>query len=59
MEEQTKTIDRLYKDHHGIVVHVIRYEEDSQKVIYRRPGYEWECAAPLILFRSRFKRIDK
>nr|WP_237730769.1 DUF4222 domain-containing protein [Lelliottia amnigena] len=49
----------MYKDHHGIVVHVIRYEEDSQKVIYRRPGYEWECAAPLILFRSRFKRIDK
>ncbi|MCY1699502.1 DUF4222 domain-containing protein [Lelliottia sp. SL45] len=59
MDAQFKTLDRLYRDHHGIVVHVIRYEEVSQKVIFRRPGYEWECAAPLILFRSRFKRIDK
>ncbi|MGG7890230.1 DUF4222 domain-containing protein [Klebsiella aerogenes] len=30
-----------------------------QRVIYRRPGYEWECVAPMIIFRARFKRIDK
>lgn len=59
MEENVKTLDRLYRDHHGIIVHVVRYEEDSQKVVYHRQGYEWECAAPLILFRSRFTRIDK
>nr|WP_238938999.1 DUF4222 domain-containing protein [Mixta mediterraneensis] len=52
-------MNRLYRDHHGIVVNVIRYEADSQKVIYRRPGYEWECAAPLLIFRARFRRLDK
>ncbi|MDU7483920.1 MAG: DUF4222 domain-containing protein, partial [Hafnia alvei] len=24
----------------------------------RRQGYDFECASPLILFRSRFERID-
>ncbi|EPG6438542.1 DUF4222 domain-containing protein [Klebsiella aerogenes] len=40
-------------------MHVIGYDVDRQRVIYRRPGYEWECAAPKIIFRARFKRIDK
>ncbi|WP_338134695.1 DUF4222 domain-containing protein [Pantoea stewartii] len=57
--EHMQTLDRYYVDHHGIVVHVIGYEPDRQRVIYRRPGYEWECASPLIVFRSRFKRTDK
>ena len=52
-------MNRLYRDHHGIVVNFIRYEADSQKVIYRRPGYEWECAAPLLIFRARLRRLDK
>jgi len=57
--EHIQVLDRYYKDSHGIVVHVIGYETVGQRVIYRRPGYEWECASPLIVFRSRFKRVDK
>ncbi|HIE7312337.1 TPA: DUF4222 domain-containing protein [Klebsiella pneumoniae] len=45
-------MDRLYRDQHGIVVHVTGYDAG-------RPGYEWECVAPMIIFRARFKRIDK
>jgi hypothetical protein len=59
MEGNIQTLDRLYADHRGIVVNVIGYDHISQRVIYRRPGYEWECAAPLIIFRARFRRIDK
>lgn len=59
MRNEIQTLDRLYQDHHGITVNVIRYERDSQRVIYRRPGYEWECAAPLILLRARFRRVDQ
>ncbi|MFC3191089.1 DUF4222 domain-containing protein [Pseudocitrobacter faecalis] len=54
-----KTLDRYYKDSHGIIVNVIGYDESAQRVIYRRPGYEWDCVAPLIVFRSRFTRIDE
>lgn len=56
---QTKTLDRYYRDSHGVVVNVIGYDSVGQRVIYRRPGYDWECVAPLIVFRSRFVRIDK
>ncbi|WP_316503110.1 DUF4222 domain-containing protein [Klebsiella oxytoca] len=52
-------MDRLYRDQHGIIVHVTGYDAGRQRVIYRRPGYEWECVAPMIIFRARFKRIDK
>ena len=59
MEEKIQILDRLYADSHGIVVNVIGYDSIGQRVIYRRTGYEWECAAPLIIFRARFRRIDK
>jgi hypothetical protein len=57
--EFIQSMNRYYKDHHGIVVNVTGYDPVGQRVIYRRPGYEWDCVAPLIVFRSRFKRIDK
>jgi len=59
VEEHIQPMDLLYRDQHGIVVHVTGYDAGRQRVIYRRPGYEWECAAPMIIFRARFKRIDK
>ena len=52
------SLDRFCRDRKGTVVHVIRYDRINQKVIYRRQGYDFECASPLILFRSRFERID-
>ena len=58
-QEIIQPLDRTYRDQHGIIVNVTGYDADRQRVIYRRPGYAWECAAPLIIFRSRFTRIDK
>lgn len=58
MTQGIASLDCLYRDKNGIVVHVTRYDRVNQKVIYRRQGYEFECASPLILFRSRFERID-
>ncbi|WP_410789021.1 DUF4222 domain-containing protein [Klebsiella aerogenes] len=51
-------MNRYYRDSHGIIVNVTGYDVVGQRVIYRRPGYDWECVAPLIVFRTRFKRID-
>jgi hypothetical protein len=59
MAEQVTPLNRKYRDRRGHVVHVIGYEREAQRVIYRRDGYEYECAAPLILFRSRFIRVEK
>jgi hypothetical protein len=59
MTENIQKLNRHYADHRGVVVNVIGYDSIGQRVIYRRAGYEWECAAPLIVFRARFKRIDK
>jgi ribulose bisphosphate carboxylase small subunit len=59
MAEVIQSMDRYYRDRHGIIVNVIGYDPIGQRVIYRRPNYEWECVAPLIVFRARFKRIDK
>lgn len=58
MTKLIEELDRYYRDRNGIVVHVIGYDRLGQRVIYKRTGYEWECASPLILFRARFKRID-
>ncbi|RLM13339.1 DUF4222 domain-containing protein [Gibbsiella quercinecans] len=58
MAEQTMELDRYYRDPHGIVVHVIRYDRVGQRDIYLRPDYEWECVCPLIIFRSRFTRME-
>lgn len=57
MTEFREPMNRLFRDHHGVIVNVIAYERETQKVIYRRPGYEWECACPLIIFRSRFDEV--
>lgn len=59
MAEHIQPLNRYYRDHHGIVVNVTGYDAAGQRVIYRRPGYEWECVAPLIVFRARFVRVDK
>lgn len=58
MESYIQPLNRYYLDHHGIVVHVTGYDADRQRVIYRRTGYEWDCASPLLVFRTNFTRID-
>ncbi|OON40637.1 DUF4222 domain-containing protein [Izhakiella australiensis] len=59
MTEHIQPLNGYYRDHHGIIVNVIDYDAAGQRVIYRRDGYEWEYAAPLIVFRARFKRMEK
>jgi hypothetical protein len=46
-------------DDHGHVVMILDHDIEDQKVVYQRPGYEWKCATPLIVFRARFRRTDK
>ncbi|WP_447874658.1 DUF4222 domain-containing protein [Serratia fonticola] len=57
MGDNIQELNRIFRDQHGITVNVIRFERDTQRAIYRRPGYEWGCASPLILFRSRFTEV--
>ncbi|WP_312871678.1 DUF4222 domain-containing protein [Serratia fonticola] len=58
LSDGIQLLNRYYRDRNGIVVHVTGYDRPGQRVIYRRTSYEWDCAAPLILFRARFTRID-
>nr|ELA1895377.1 DUF4222 domain-containing protein [Klebsiella aerogenes] len=48
---------RLDREHTECLI--TGYSAVLRMKIIRRPGYEWECAAPKIIFRARFKRIDK
>lgn len=57
MGDNIQELNRIFRDQQGITVNVIRFERDTQRVIYRRPGYEWECASPLIIFRTRFTEV--
>ena len=39
-------------------VRVIRWEPETQRVIYLREGYEHECFSPLEQFRRKFREIE-
>ncbi len=39
---------------YGVPVRVIRWEPETQRVIYLREGYEHECFSPLEQFRRKF-----
>ncbi|WP_159201452.1 DUF4222 domain-containing protein, partial [Klebsiella pneumoniae] len=43
--------------HYGVPVRVIRWEPQTQRVIYLREGYEHECFSPLEQFRRKFREI--
>lgn len=58
MDTTYPEIGSIWRDSHGFDVTVLAVDKENQKVIYRRPGYEWECACPLIIFRTRFTRIE-
>ncbi|VDZ82699.1 DUF4222 domain-containing protein [Kluyvera intermedia] len=52
-----RELNRRFKDHRGIQVLVIRWEPETQRVIYLREGYAHECFSPLELFRKKFREI--
>ncbi|MCS2155497.1 DUF4222 domain-containing protein [Scandinavium sp. H11S7] len=50
-------VNRRFKDHRGITVHVIRWEPVARRVIYLREGYDHECFSPLEQFQRKFTEL--
>ncbi|MGX5100351.1 DUF4222 domain-containing protein [Enterobacter cloacae] len=50
-------VDRRFRDHRGIPVHVIRWEPETRRVIYLREGYDHECFSPLEQFQRKFTEL--
>ncbi|EFJ2666750.1 DUF4222 domain-containing protein, partial [Escherichia coli] len=44
-------LNRWFRDGRGLYVHVIRWEPETQRVIYLRKDYPHECFSPLWKFR--------
>ena len=55
----TKLIDRLYRDSRGVIVHVTGYDRVNQRVIFIRDGWPDECFRPLKDFQDNFVRVDE
>ncbi|HBR7842416.1 DUF4222 domain-containing protein [Klebsiella pneumoniae] len=53
-----RELNRWFRDHYGVPVRVIRWEPQTQRVIYLRKGYEHECFSPLEQFRRKFREIE-
>ncbi|HIH8976800.1 TPA: DUF4222 domain-containing protein [Serratia marcescens] len=47
-------IGTSWRDSHGHVVIITGHDTENEKVIYKRPGYDWPCACPLFIFWARF-----
>lgn len=56
--QSLRQVNRWFKDHYGVPVRVIRWEPETQRVIYLREGYEHECFSPLEQFRRKFREIE-
>ncbi|PPC64164.1 DUF4222 domain-containing protein [Pantoea sp. ICBG 1758] len=51
-------LNRIFADKRGVIVRVIRWEPETNRVIYLRDGYEHgECFSPLDLFQRYFREI--
>ena len=53
-----RALNRRFKDSYGIPVRVIRWEPETQRVIYLRDGYKHECFSPLEQFQRKFREIE-
>ncbi|EOK5644957.1 DUF4222 domain-containing protein, partial [Escherichia coli] len=47
-----------FRDGRGLYVHVIRWEPETQRVIYLRKDYPHECFSPLWKFRRDFVECE-
>lgn len=53
-----RDINRRFKDKRGVVVRVIRWEPETNRVIYLRDNYEHgECFSPLDQFQRNFREV--
>ncbi|MBJ4981233.1 DUF4222 domain-containing protein [Salmonella enterica] len=51
-------LNRWFRDGRGLYVHVIRWEPETQRVIYLRKDYPHECFSPLWKFRRDFVECE-
>ncbi|ECC9963896.1 DUF4222 domain-containing protein [Salmonella enterica subsp. enterica] len=51
-------LNRWFRDGRGLYVHVIRWEPETERVIYLRKGYPYECFSPLWKFRRDFVECE-
>lgn len=47
-----------YKDRHGNEVVTVGVDTVEQQVIYRRPGYEHDCACPRRDWSKKFRKVE-
>lgn len=53
-----REVNRKFKDHYGKPVKVIRWEPETQRVIFLREGYPHECFSPLYQFKRKFREVE-
>ncbi len=53
-----RELNRWFRDGRGLYVHVIRWEPETQRVIYLRKDYPHECFSPLWKFRRDFVECE-
>ncbi len=58
MTEKLRPLDLKYRDPHGVIVHVIAFDSENQRVIYMREGYEHECTKPVKHFKKHFTKVS-
>ncbi|MCM2650988.1 DUF4222 domain-containing protein [Serratia marcescens] len=46
-------------DSHGVIVHVTGVDRVNHRVIFRRPGYPYDCACPRRDFGTKFKKVEQ
>ncbi|MGO3686451.1 MAG: DUF4222 domain-containing protein, partial [Proteus vulgaris] len=55
--ENPNQLDRYYKNHRGIVVHVVRYDREKQRVIFMLDGCDDPQCEPVQRFKEKYTRI--
>ncbi|MCP6379481.1 DUF4222 domain-containing protein, partial [Klebsiella pneumoniae] len=53
-----REVNRKFRDHYGKPVRVIRWERETNRVIYLREGYPHECFSPLDQFQRKFREVE-
>lgn len=55
--EKHKNLNRYFRDRRGIIVKVIEWNKQKQRVIFMRADYEHPCFVPLWLFLKYYTEL--
>ncbi|HDG5313237.1 DUF4222 domain-containing protein [Pantoea dispersa] len=58
MNERFVQTSKKYRDRRGIVVHVLGYDRQERRVLFRRPDYPHECCVPKWYFERYFREFE-